>query len=353
MKPRNLWMLFVVGSFVAGSLAGCGDDGPGSNGNGDQFPCNYDGVCDPGEDRLWCPDCEFECDLNEGDEYDYIVSEIILPKSASDNIGVDMTGDGNINNKLGALLGVVPEGDTDPNEMIAQAIQDGSVILLGRLVVSDWSADESMAVQVFQGTSDATEQLFDIGNNHASIADGFDRDLHLCGQLIQGYVEAGPSDLTISIAFGDILLDLPLSSAQVIAMEHPMTPDSWTDVMIGGGLSKDTINNIVIPEVVKWLNEATLEDPEGGIGEFVINSLDGDCSPVPEGCEDVVPGEGECSYWDPATEPDGPVITETEIRCSNLFATALRPDVDSDGDGVRDLVSLGVMVSAVSITIDN
>ncbi len=353
MRLRNLWIMLTIGCFFAGTIFGCGDDSTGANENENQFPCDYDGVCDEGEDRAWCPDCAVQCDLNEGDNYDYIVSELILPESASDGIGVDMTGDGEVNNRLASLLGVVPESDTNPNDAIAEAIADGTIIMLGRLVVSDWENDEAMAVQVFQGTSDATEQLFDVGNNHASIADGFDRSLHLCGTLTGGYVEAGPSDLNISIAFGDMMLDLPLERAQVVAMEMPMTEDDWTDVMIGGGVSQDTINNTIIPEVVTWLNEATIEDPEGGVGDFVINSLDGDCSPTPEGCEGVVAGEGECAIWDPVADPDGPVITETEIKCSNLFATALKPDVDSTGDGVKDMLSLGVMVSAVSITIDN
>ena len=357
MRLKNLWTLLAVGVLSFGLVAGCGDDdGAGTNENENPYPCNNDGTCDPDEDRAWCADCAISCDLQEGDNYDYIISQLVLPESSSDEIGVDLDGDGTIDNKLGALLSLVPSdpGTASPNEAVDASIQNGSIVMLGRLVVSDWTSDEAMAVQVFQGdTTDATEDNFDVGNNNASIAPDFDRTLHLCGELTSGYVEAGPSDLVISLTFGGIDLNITLNKAQVVAMESPMTEDDWTDVMIGGGVSKETINNDIIPVVVDFLNEETIADPEGGVGSFVTGSLDGDCSSVPEGCESVVAGEGECAVWDPNTEPDGPVITETEIRCSNLFATALKPDVDSDGDGEKDLVSLGVMVSAVSITIDN
>ena len=58
-------------------------------------------------------------------------------------------------------------------------------------------------------------------------------------------------------------------------------------------------------------------------------------------------GQGECD-----NTLDPPVITETELRCNALLNSALAPDVDSDGDGEFDLLSLGFrIISAVPVTI--
>lgn len=367
MKKRVLWVILLTG--LLGGLywftVGC--DGGGSGGDHERYPCNYDFVCDPGEEHLFCPDCDIRCDINEGEEYDYIISEIRFPEENSDFIGADLTGDGQINNRLGTILRMrwTDLCEADPNTLAAQAIQNGKVIMLGRLVMSDWSEDDLMTVQILRGTSDATEQLFDVGHNQAVISEEVDRELHLCGHFVSGFMEAGqrlpvdprynalPSILEITIPFCDIVMDLTLEAVQVVALTatHGVNENSWKEVMIGGGLSEETIESIFVPAVADRLNESAMNDPEGKVGDFVINTLDGNCTSDVKGCEHVVSGQGECAVWDPASEPAGPVVTETEIKCSNLLSYFFKPDIDSNGDGEMDLVSLGFMVSAVSITI--
>ena len=374
MKKRVLWLILsagILGGFYL-FIAGC-DGGSGSGGYNEPYPCNYDFVCDPGEEHLSCPDCDIRCDINEGEEYDYIISEIRFPEENSDFIGVDLTGDGKTNNRLGTVLSMVWEDicEAAPNSLAAQTIQNGNVIMLGRLVMSDWTEDELMAVQILRGTSDATEQLFDVGNNQAMISEEVDRELHLCGHFVSGFMVAGkrspvdpsltvdprynalPSILEITIPFCDIVMDLTLEGVRVEALTatHGVNESSWTEVMMGGGLSKETMDSIFAPAVADRLNESAMKDPKGNVGDFVINTLDGNCTSDVEGCEHVVSGEGECAVWDPAGEPDGPVVTETEIKCSNRLSYFFKPDIDSNGDGEMDLVSLGFMVSAVGITI--
>lgn len=351
MRLKKMWTILAVCCFSAALCVGCGDDDSGgTNENENTRPCNNDGVCDEGENVLWCADCEISCDLNEGQNYDYIVSELVLPSGSGDAIGVDLDGDMTIDNKLGQIMGLIPESETSPNEAIAASIQNGDIIMLGRLVVSDWELDESMAVQIFQGdTTDATEDNL-TGSGEVPIDPSADRDIYLCGELVQGYVTAGPAQVVISLSFEDMVLDITLERAQVIAEEQPMTETDWTDVMIGGGISKEALDNELIPALVDWLNAETVADPEGGVGEFVLGSLDANCSSSVEGCESVVNEEGECAAWDGVSETP---LSVTELRCSSVLATALKPDVDSDGDGENDLLSLGVMVSAISVTITN
>jgi hypothetical protein len=65
------------------------------------------------------------------------------------------------------------------------------------------------------------------------------------------------------------------------------------------------------------------------------------------GCENVVAGQGDC-----ADSQTPPIITATELLCNVLLHSALSPDVDVDGDGEDDVLSVGLrVVSAVPATI--
>lgn len=359
MKKSKLRVCIAAAIFfpLVGLAAGCQ-----KKTKPDPFPCNYDGFCQPEEDRRWCPDCELKCYPPKGETYDYIISEIIYPEDSDEEIGIDLTGDGEINNRMAVFIGILPE--IDVNEMTNETIQSGAAIMLGRLWVSDWKKDEAVMVQLLRGTSDATEQLFQMGSNHATIAGDVDRTLHICGEISDGYLDSGltkiehagyvngPLKMQIFLVLGDLIMELPLEYPKIVSADFPVTPNSWSNVTIAGGLSEDTMENIFIPKFAEFLNKEALDDPEGKMGYFATEFMDGNCSTTPEGCEEVVNGEGECTVWDPVNEPEGPVITETEVRCSNLIATAVKPDLDSNGDGIKDLWTIGFVASAFPITID-
>ena len=126
----------------------------------------------------------------------------------------------------------------------------------------------------------------------------------------------------------------------------------------GGGLTTEQsdwtgtatdieIYNNLIPFLATFIQDMVEEG--GSSADTIADLFDGNCvilADVP-GCEDVEAGVGEC---DDETEP--PVITVTELKCNALLNSALSPDVDIDGDGEDDLLSLGLRVtSAVSVNI--
>ena len=344
----------VTACLLAIGLAACSDDS--SAGNNNTRPCNLNGECDSGEDCLWCQDCCVVCSLSDGDEYDYIMDELYIPTNATEarSIGVDIDGDGDIDNKLGQIMSLIP-ADEDPNVAIAENIAEGDIIILGRLVVDAGfpATDEAMAFQIFQGDTDSGDATEDnlTGTGSALIDPSADRSLHLCGTITGNYLEAGPSQITITMSLAGINLDITLDRAQAIS-EGTVDADGWEDVMIGGGISQDTMVTNLLPAIVDWLNGDIRDDPDGSVWEFVRDSVDCACDNTIEGCEQVVNQEGECVCWTPPDDPADPVSV-TELMCNALLATALRPDVDIDGDQVPDLLSLGIRVSAISITIAN
>ena len=95
------------------------------------------------------------------------------------------------------------------------------------------------------------------------------------------------------------------------------------------------------------LGNGSSNRPMGICGSGMIDLLDGRCLNTIAGCEDVVNGEGEC---DNTANP--PVISDTEIRCNMMMTGALEPDVDLDGDGENDVISVGLRIeSAVPVTV--
>lgn len=356
MEPRAWLFILAAGSF-APTFCGCMEDhslGDQMINNNNNEKCNYDGICDsPHETRFNCEDCfDITCRTDQGDRYDYIVNQLVVPDLDHENIGVDLDGDGIVDNRLGDILGIIPSGELNANESIAWAIRDGHFVLLVRLMMDSFQDDYAMAFQLFLGdpTADATEDNL-TGSGHAAIHEDSSRDLHLCGSVINGYMDAGPGILQVAMSLEDLSLILMLDRAMAVS-EDEISAEGLSRMMIGGGISRQALETEIIPALLLFLNRKIIEDPEGDLAVTILDMADGpSCDSSVPGCEDVVAGEDECAAWD--QDPDNPPLTLTELSCNALMAAVLAPDVDFDGDGENEHISLGIQVSAVPVTIDN
>ena len=318
------------------------------------YPCNGNGECEGFEDRVWCDDCCPDCALTEGSTFDYIALTVTIPSDEPEtqDIGVDLDGDGDVDNKLGKLVNAFyAYSPADINDKIAEGVEQGHYIMLFRLLVSGWPDDESVAFQLFEGdaTEDATEDNL-TGDGHTLISGQSDRSLYLCGDLTESHLDTctGPIDLPIYLPRR--ILTIPMDIARAHSTTF-VTPDGWGSLMVGGGMNELTVRNQLIPYLRQFLNEQTVRDPESTVGEFVLMLLDNECSQGMTGCQHVVNGEGDCVAWD--GDPQNPPLSLDELLCNAFFMSQLSPDVDWDGDGEPELLSAGLKTSVVPITIDN
>ncbi len=377
MRCQILPLILLSGGLAFGMVA-CDSDEPGTG-------CNHDGVCDVEEDSANCSDdcpvcnhdfycdvaggenianclddCSGHCDLvpMTGTGYDFIVQTVYYPdtvEAAKDN-GIDIDGDGTIDNKLGEILQFLTQDstDSDPSAATNEKIAEGELIMLWRIQESGRS-DGFVHAHLMQGALNDVPPVFD-GQDQVIIDPNAHHISILCGEWTAPRLETSPAHLMWTVGFPEIgTLQLTLSNAQVHTVSDPdndlfgdsaITPDGWTNVMLGGGISRDEIDRNLIPFLVTFLNAFY---PEGGDPDPIGDFFDGNCVAVDglPGCEDVVAGEGECSYND-----DPWIITETEVRCNADIYWMFLPDVDSDGDGEPDLLSIGYrVVSAVPVTI--
>jgi hypothetical protein len=379
---RNRMFLFVAllaGVFAFGTAACSDDSSAGSCGdgecNGTETPsdcpqdcdaCNYDGFCGDGENVAnCCDDCCTQCDLPNmtGASHDFIVKEMYMPTTsmAAGQNGVDIDGDGDIDNKLGQIIQLlVTNGmDSDLNESLNDEIAEGGLLLATRVVESG-NSDGIVAVQVLQADIFDATPLFE-GDDSVLIPSTSPTNLYLCGEWDAGpALETSPSNITLAFPLPEIgLLEVTLSAAQIRTVTDPdnpsydtssVTSSSMNDVMIGGGLSEDEIYGTggLIEFLADFINDMVADG--GSTAETIADLFDGNCTVLADvaGCENIVNEEGECSKLD-----DPPIITATELKCNALLHSALAPDVDSDGDGEDDLLSLGLrVVEAVPVTLE-
>ncbi len=317
-------------------------------------PCNDDGICNTFEHPFWCDDCCPDARLNEGDVYEYILSEIIVPTTVeqSQEIGVDLNYDGKIDNGLSRLFIMFPTDTGDSlNNDVHEAMVNGDYIVLSRMYVSSWPSDEASAVQVFQGSStyDATEDNFTgEGTTHAH--PNAERTKYLKGELQDGMLETCPGTIRFPFYLESVIMNLRLEKARFVST-GPLTEYGWEEVMIGGGLNRQTIDNNILPTMLVTLNRRALANPTSTLGNFVFTMMDAKCNTDIPGCEHVVNGEGECSPW--SGDPNDPPLTITELKCNTFLQELLKPDIDSNGDGEKDLLSMGFKVKAIRISILN
>lgn len=131
----------------------------------------------------------------------------------------------------------------------------------------------------------------------------------------------------------------------------PVGPDAFEDMIVGGVISENQLDQHIVPNLVQYLNLKVLEDPDSTTSQFVLTMVDGKCSSEIDGCEDVINGEGDCAPWDGLDTT--PVLTTTEVLCNPIVASGLVLDQDMDLDGINDAMSMGVRISGIHITIDN
>jgi hypothetical protein len=382
-NPKFLFLALLAGVLAFG-MTSCGEDVATGDCNNDGVcddgetegncpgdcgsACNNDGVCDVGETCLVCPSdkCCTECNLPTmtGTDHDFIVNELFMPttsQEAGEN-GVDIDNDGDIDNKLGQIIQLLVSNglDGDLNETINENIADGDLLLAARLRESG-NGDGIVAIQILQTEIFDSTPIFD-GGDTVLVPTGTPQNLYLCGEWDSGpTLETSPANITLAFPLPEPIgtLEVTLSAAQIRTVTDSdnthfatssVTSAQMTDVMIGGGLSEEEIYGPggLIEFLADFINDLVSEG--GSTADTIAQLFDGNCVPLEDiaGCETIEPDVGECD-----SSADPPVITATELKCNALLHSALAPDVDSDGDGEDDLLSLGLRVaSAVPVTLE-
>jgi hypothetical protein len=303
--------------------------------------------------------------IPEGPHYHYVASHVLVPSNNNESreYGLDLNGDGTVDNQLGNVISTLNGFGFDIQSTIDKAVFGGNLSLLADFQTKDFTTSSAAGIQVFLGANPmpaacnggemvtcttakpavctGCQHQFD-GTATFDIAPGSPTNAALGGHIVGGTFQGGPGDLALQIALsGSTPVELDLIGARAKASSISDTGiGSFANGTVSGGivfagaLSKDDIHNKVIPAVTVTL-QATIAKDCTGVG-----------GPPTCGCADSSSGGAQIlSFLDKS--PVDCMVTADEIEGNMIVSSLLAPDVVINGTMA---LSLGIKAVAVKAT---
>jgi len=278
-----------------------------------------------------------------GNDFQYVVSGLQLPGSASeaDDMGFDLDGDPSAkpDNQLGVILSqLFTSNIADMNEEVDALIASGAILHLIELSARSLEGRQSASLSMYVGHDTDSNPDDNFSGAETFVLEPSDGE-RLPGFLNNGKLEVGPGTLAVKLALpgGQTPFLIDLVAAHVTADVGPQAIEG----RIGGAVTKADVDERLVP----FTHQA------------ITRLIDMYCTPKlgqdqPE-CEPGSTGEFFLDLLD--TDMDG-TVTLGELRSHPLVESLLKPDVDlfdADGsyapgvDGVADSLSFAIGIEAV------
>jgi len=319
-------------SCVLGLAVACGGDettgpGTGNDGNGnDTTPADY------------------------ANRAGYVFDDIVVPTSESQakELALDIDGNGTKDNALGKVISTLLSfsSDSDVQGNLDQAVAEGEVILIANLAYESFESSNGL-MNLYQGDNPSNEPCAgDVCGKHLDGSTGFDisaaspLDNQIAGALNAGVFRGSHGKVTIPLPLGDTLTTLSVIEAATVV---EASETSMLDGLLGGGITKDEIDNKLLPAVAELIQNQTADECTGS---------------APNCCDEGSNGATIMSLFD---ENGDCTVTAMELQNNALLQNLLAPDLDlldesgkinPGSDGVLDSLSLGVGYSAVGARFD-
>lgn len=232
------------------------------------------------------------------------VATAVLPRVRTGEVGLDLDGDGTIDNALGELTTALHSAGFDLNAVLYDSIVRGRWVVLGRF---EMDGEGQGALRVYRGAT---------GVSPDPSGDGFHRVEGTSSVAVLRGTYAPSFDAELSAESATLWAPLPSGEVALplreVRARGAMT-SLRTSMQLGGLLTVDDLN-VLLGALVREFGD----DPR-------LASLDAD-------------GDGE--------------VTPLELRDHPVIGPLLRPDVDLDGDGTADHFSVGVRIDWVRAAFD-
>jgi hypothetical protein len=280
---------------------------------------------------MWDGDEEL---VPSGPTYQYVVGEISIPANNTEarQFALDLNNDKTVDNQLGMIFGTLEGMGFGVGETATEALLRGNAVLLAEL-----------QTEAFDSTV-ASSLRTDLGANPDPAACLDPTMLATCGRHVQTrahYEVVGGASSHLGVApFDDGRLLAPVSTLPITIGIDPAAPlrvdlraakIQLTDVsaggataIIAGGITKDDLDTVVIPEVARNL----------------ARIVDDDCSAVlsPPSCDCTAGSRGALlqRYFDPN---DDCTVTLDEVAKNSIVESLFSPDL---GSGRDEMLSFGI-----------
>jgi len=305
-----------------------------------------------------------------GDPHGYVIDKVTVPDQGDDPaFGFDLNGDGNIDNRLGsdiASLAVLSGGSFDIQGGIDKAVDDGSILLLVNIQATALDNAANAGTQVFLGKlgtpaaactdpNDTTtcRQHLD-GHGSFTVDSASPTDAKVVGNIVNGtFTNTTPGKIALQIAFSGTAINVELVDAHAQINGIAADGSLFASSKVGGGISQsdlmtnvepaiaDSIQDIIVRDCAPANVPASPRDGTGypdychctGTGATIIGSLTID--------------QNTTAHADTAYDC---VISHDEFADDGTVQQLLKPDIDTDNDGVTDALSVGVQITGIKGT---
>jgi hypothetical protein len=277
----------------------------------------------------------------EGMHYHYVANKVFVPTSSTESreYGLDLNGDGTVDNQLGATLAALKsQGGFDVQTTIDTSVNEGSIILLADFQTKDFMTSSAAGIQVFlgknpmpapcNGSADTTCGHHLDGTGSFDIDPNGPQNAALAGKIVGGTFTGGPGNLSLQIAIGGTMpIQLDLIGAKVKA--SGISETGITSAILAGAVTKNDIDTKIIPAIAPQLETTIMRD---------CNML---TSPPGCGCTSGSTGATILSFFDANKDC---MVTVDELKMNSLVMSLLQPDVTIDGQ-----MALSIVIKATTV----
>jgi hypothetical protein len=284
-----------------------------------------------------------------GMHYHFVANKIFVPTSSTESreFGLDLNGDGTVDNQLGATLAALKsQANFDIQGTIDKSVADGSIILLVDFQSNSFTSSAGAGIQVFlgqnpmpapcAGSADTVCGHHLDGTGSFTINPNGPTNAALAGKIVGGTFTGGPGNLSLQIALGGTMpIQLDLIGARVKADTISATgigTASGGGAIFAGAITKDDIDTKIIPAIVPQLETTIMRD---------CNML---TMPPGCGCTSGSTGATIISFFDANKDCQ---VTVDELKMNSLVMSLLQPDVTING---KMALSIGIKATAVTGT---
>jgi hypothetical protein len=272
-----------------------------------------------------------------------IVTDLYIEGTAS--CCFDMTGDGSPDNGLGSLLASVGQLD-GLNESVAESIESGDLTIVVEHAGLTDLAGGSFTANFWLGERDDTANTIDPAGSNGVMIDpeSIDQGTHPTaylpmGNLADGVVTAGPGTVNLAIAIVGLNLNLIISNAMIEAEVDAANSSLEAGVALTNGkLGGIVLADDIIAAVNAVASTCTCLALEGELLEKDAMGIFQCATPDTAGCDENVSEESTC-------------LTLVDQCALLALLPDISTDVDVNGDGLNDAVSVGATFTAAGAVI--
>jgi hypothetical protein len=284
------------------------------------------------------------CDFEIPPSHTYVVSEVSIPTTPAEveSFGADLDRDGEVDNRLGAILAALAGQGVDLQTAVTGAIDRGSIILLINRRTESFSSTSDARAEVRRGDpmtampqpcagpGDMICRKHLDGTGAFQIAADSPTDAALNGEITGGTFQGGPGTVSFEISLGGpIAVPFQLIGARARAIG--LTESGIDTVLVSGGLTIARFERDLLPGI------------RDRIADLVRVSCPGT---APPGCGCTLgPSTSRTLLTVFDNAPPDCRITADEIQNNLLVAALIAPDVTIDG---QPCLSAGLRVEAAS-----